>query len=64
MVYNIYTAKENNREVIFSLMNTLGFNLSVIYNDGECIKVEVKDESTFAYASKNLKEKGLILNYF
>jgi hypothetical protein len=63
MFYNIYTTKENNRKVLFSLMNSLGFNMNVKSNDDENICIEVKDivKETFETIIKNLNESGLIL---
>jgi hypothetical protein len=64
MFYNIFTTKENNKTVLFSLMNSLGFNMSVKYNDNEKITVEVKDElnETFNNVINNLKDSNKILN--
>lgn len=64
MLYNIFTTKENNKTVLFSLMNSLGFNMSVKYNDNEKITVEVKDElnETFNNVINNLKDSNKILN--
>lgn len=66
MFYNIFTTKENNKTVLFSLMNSLGFNMSVKYNDNEKITVEVKDElnETFNNVINNLKDSNKILNIF
>lgn len=63
MFYNIYTTKENNRKVLFSLMNSLGFNMNVKSNDDENICIEVKDEvkETFDKVIDNLNTTGLIL---
>lgn len=64
MFYNIFTTKENNKTVLFSLMNSLGFNMTVKYNDNEKITVEVKDElnETFNNVINNLKDSNKILN--
>lgn len=64
MFYNIYTTLENNNQVIFALMNSLGFNMTVKSNDGECIRLEVQDDNTFKIIANNLQTKGLILNLF
>jgi hypothetical protein len=63
MFYNIYTTKENNKKVLFSLMNSLGFNMNVKSNDDENICIEVKDvaKETFDLVIDNLNESGLIL---
>lgn len=63
MFYNINTTKENNRKVLFSLMNSLGFNMNVKSNDDENICIEVKDEAkeTFDVVINNLNDSGLIL---
>lgn len=63
MFYNIYTTKDNNRKVLFSLMNSLGFNMNVKSNDDENICIEVKDEAkeTFGVVINNLNDSGLIL---
>ena len=63
MFYNIYTTKENNKKVLFSLMNSLGFNMNVKSNDDENICIEVKDEvkETFDLTIDNLNNSGLIL---
>lgn len=63
MFYNIYTTKDNNRKVLFSLMNSLGFNMNVKSNNDENICIEVKDEAkeTFDLVIDNLNNSGLIL---
>lgn len=63
MFYNIYTTKDNNRKVLFSLMNSLGFNMNVKSNNDENICIEVKDETkeTFDLVIDNLNNSGLIL---
>lgn len=64
MFYNIYTTPENNKSVIFAIMNSLGFNMTVKSNDNECIRLEVKDDNAFKIIANNLQAKGLILNLF
>lgn len=63
MFYNIYTTKENNRKVLFSLMNSLGFNINIKSNDDENICIDVKDEAKeiFDLTINNLNNSGLIL---
>ena len=64
MFYNIFTTKENNKPVLFSLMNSIGFNMNIKSNDGEKLCIEVKDElkETFDYTINNLEASGKILN--
>lgn len=64
MIYNIFTAKENNKSVLYSLMNSLGFNMSVKYNDNEKITIDVKEEliETFNRVINNLRDSHKILN--
>lgn len=66
MTYNIFTAKENNKSVLYSLMNSLGFNMSVKYNDTEKITIDVKEEliETFNSVINNLRDSHKILNIF
>lgn len=64
MIYNIFTAKENNKSVLYSLMNSLGFNMSVKYNDTEKITIDVKEDliETFNRVINNLRDSHKILN--